>query len=360
MSSIAFVNGSLQTDGIFRANFQIYQAAKALGLDSRWIECTDPGTSGGRFEGGQKVIGRKLPLVVLEQGYNRLWRFPHLLRNLSDDWLFLGDPTFIKVAYGRSSQRTIVRLNDLLPLSPYSDRRGARWMFRYAIPRLRWAERIIVYTDYMRLHLPRVDHLEARTFVLPPHTEIPEEEARDHVRQSLARIEENRRLRVIYVATDRAYKNIAFFVELAKVLENDTDPRFDFTLVSKLQPESRRKFGESSRPNLTVTPYIPNIQDAYRSSDVLVFPSLAEGFGLPMLEAISYGMPVLANDIDPIREVVGGGGALLPTSDPQSWARQLRSWATPQGYRSAAEHALERARDYSYDRFLRRVRMIFE
>ena len=52
-------------------------------------------------------------------------------------------------------------------------------------------------------------------------------------------------------------------------------------------------------------PYRAEIEQLYRSATALIFPSLAEGFGLPPLEAMSLGTPVLLSDIEVLRETYG-------------------------------------------------------
>jgi glycosyltransferase involved in cell wall biosynthesis len=52
-------------------------------------------------------------------------------------------------------------------------------------------------------------------------------------------------------------------------------------------------------------------------------PSHYEGFGLPVLEALAAGRPVLASDIPAHREVAGGQAELLPTQDTDAWAAAL-------------------------------------
>lgn len=61
------------------------------------------------------------------------------------------------------------------------------------------------------------------------------------------------------------------------------------------------------------------------ASDCLLFPSFDEGMPLTLMQAIRVGVPVLASDIGPVRELVGGGEGLLAAGDAESWAESLSS-----------------------------------
>lgn len=65
--------------------------------------------------------------------------------------------------------------------------------------------------------------------------------------------------------------------------------------------------------NLIIKPNISDIdlQNLYKTSNLLLFPSLTEGFGLPILEAQSFDLPVITSDKEPMRSVAGINGALL-------------------------------------------------
>jgi glycosyltransferase involved in cell wall biosynthesis len=85
----------------------------------------------------------------------------------------------------------------------------------------------------------------------------------------------------------------------------------------------------------------------YNSAQVFVLPSLCEGFGLPVLEAMSCGMPVITARSGPLPEVVDGAGILIDPTDVEGMAEQLCCVLRDQGYRcNLSEAALVRSRDF--------------
>jgi glycosyltransferase involved in cell wall biosynthesis len=61
----------------------------------------------------------------------------------------------------------------------------------------------------------------------------------------------------------------------------------------------------------------------YDGASVFAFPSWHEGFGLPVLEAMVAGVPVVASDIPALREVAGEAAVLVPPGRPEVWADAL-------------------------------------
>ncbi len=67
----------------------------------------------------------------------------------------------------------------------------------------------------------------------------------------------------------------------------------------------------------------------FRGARATVFPTIAEGSGLPLLESLWRGVPVVGSDIPPLRENAAGGGCLLvPPGDRAGWAQALRGILT--------------------------------
>ncbi|MGE3841981.1 MAG: glycosyltransferase family 4 protein [Vicinamibacterales bacterium] len=98
----------------------------------------------------------------------------------------------------------------------------------------------------------------------------------------------------------------------------------------------------------------------YRLAKVFVFPSLYEGFGLPPLEAMASGTPVVTSNISSLPEVAGDAAVLIDPYDVDSIADGLRRALTDESLREElVSRGLARVRDYSWERSVTRVREVY-
>src|SRR3989440_1621989 len=157
---------------------------------------------------------------------------------------------------------------------------------------------------------------------------------------------------VLYLGQWKAYKNLPVLVAafeqvrerypLAQLVVAGDDPR---------HPEVRR-LAARLPPGAVVLPGRPPdaaIPDLYRGADVVVLPSRAEGFGLPVIEAMASGVPVVCSDLPVLREIADGVATFCDPDDPKAFAdAMVRSLSDPSP--SLREVGIARARTYSWQR----------
>jgi glycosyltransferase involved in cell wall biosynthesis len=98
----------------------------------------------------------------------------------------------------------------------------------------------------------------------------------------------------------------------------------------------------------------------YRLATAFVFPSLYEGFGLPPLEAMASGTPVVTSNVSSLPEVVGDAAVLIDPYDAAAIAQGVRDVLTDEALRETlVARGLERAKAFSWETSVKRVREIY-
>ncbi|MGI4789437.1 MAG: glycosyltransferase family 4 protein [Janthinobacterium lividum] len=99
----------------------------------------------------------------------------------------------------------------------------------------------------------------------------------------------------------------------------------------------------------------------YGGADALCYPSRYEGFGLPPLEAMACGCPVLCSRSSSLPEVVGDAGILLPADNSHAWAHALeRLLSSPTVLARWRERGPERAAQFSWEKTARETLLVYE
>ena len=98
----------------------------------------------------------------------------------------------------------------------------------------------------------------------------------------------------------------------------------------------------------------------YGGARALVLPSLDEGFGLPVLEAMSAGVPVIASNRGSLPEVIGDAGVLLDPLDAAAWAAAIERVASDTEWATRLACAgLERATAFTWERSAAELRQAY-
>ena len=131
---------------------------------------------------------------------------------------------------------------------------------------------------------------------------------------------------ILTVGAHRPHKNHAVLIRalaqlpasVALVIVGSSDPRFPDPLPAQIA-----ELGVRARVKL-----VPDVAEdwlpaVYRAASVFAFPSVSEGYGIPVLEAMAAGTPVLISDIPTLTEVAGGAALPVPAGDVTGWSSAL-------------------------------------
>jgi len=112
--------------------------------------------------------------------------------------------------------------------------------------------------------------------------------------------------------------------------------------------------------------YLSGVSDkhlayVYNAADLFVFPSYYEGFGMPVLEAMSSGIPVITSNIPALLEVVGDAGISLDPFDTESFAYWMSELLTNQELsKMQSEKALRRSKIFSWEHCAKQTLQVYK
>ena len=156
-------------------------------------------------------------------------------------------------------------------------------------------------------------------------------------------------------------KNFPFLIECFGRLASARElPEHNLVIVGT-NPE-RHSFYEAAlarhpqlKKRILAPGFIPDedLAPIYSNATAFVFPSLSEGFGIPPLEAMQCGIPVIASNTTSIPEVVGEAGILLPPTEMDAWCQAMLRISQDSSLRNQLrEKSLLRCRRFTWDRFI--------
>jgi glycosyltransferase involved in cell wall biosynthesis len=282
---------------------------------------------------------------------NRFFDYPRRLRDVRDafDVFHVVDHSYAQLVHALPAERTIVTCHDLdtfrAVLEPESEPRALlfRAMTRRILSGLRRAGHIACDTEATR------DGLVARAGIDPSRTSVihngPHPSCTPHPEttadaQAARLLGPHAGVDLLHVGSTIARKRID---TLLRVFAGVRRVRADVRLVRVGGPftaEQRALVRELGLDRaIVVLPFLDRstLAAVYRHSAVLLLPSEREGFGLPVLEALACGTPVIASDIDALREVGQSAVRYCPPDDVERWTA-----AVLEVLRDDAPHAAER------------------
>ncbi len=129
--------------------------------------------------------------------------------------------------------------------------------------------------------------------------------------------------KIVYMGSFMPYKNVELLIAAMKLL-----PDYELCLLSRITPAREKELVTKAPKDARISFYggVTDQEYARVLSDchALVTASLEEGFGLPIIEAMQEGIPVICSDIDIFHEVAGDAGLFFDPNSTQDFADKVR------------------------------------
>ncbi len=253
--------------------------------------------------------------------------------------------------------KQVITLHDIIPLRcPQLMNRSAKGRFSWA-----WRQWLQLQISNADLVLTVSDHArkdigsafgKAREKLRTVYNAVPGTEAAGHHQAPSA----SGPARLLYVGRTAPYKNIVGCVEtLASLREDGIDAAL--TIVGEPDPRYPEVRDSIERLGLceavTITGHVDEqqLQQLYRQATVFLFLSRYEGFGLPPLEAMAHGVPVVSSDRTSMPEILGDAALLVNPDDTNAAAIAVRKIIEqPKFAQELRVRGLKRAAEFTVER----------
>jgi glycosyltransferase involved in cell wall biosynthesis len=276
--------------------------------------------------------------------------------------------------FGPRSARTVVTLHDglnLMPLLPgLLEQRGVRdlrtdaltcYLYFMSTAAIRRAARILTVSEFSKRELVQLARLNPARVVVAPHA--PNADVRrneDH--QALAALRSQLGLPESFILAD-ALKNPEAVVGAWRLLPPEVRSQRQIAFFAR---------GKQTRPIVSQAvaageavllsrPERGELMSLYSACQAFVFPSWIEGFGIPIIEAMVCGAPVIASNRGAIPEVAGDAALLVDPEDHPGLAAQLRRVLTdPAEAARLRDLGRKRSSEFSWTESARRTLACYE
>ena len=171
---------------------------------------------------------------------------------------------------------------------------------------------------------------------------------------------------VLYAGNIKPHKNLERLIEAFHMLRRGGLENVKLLIIgdeiSKYATLRRAVHRHKLHKHVRFFGFVPDktLASLYRLASVFVFPSLYEGFGLPPLEAMAAGTPVITSNVSSLPEVVGDAAILIDPYEPAAIADAMRRVLSDADLRAdLRQKGLVRVKEFSWERSVKRVRAIY-
>lgn len=232
-----------------------------------------------------------------------------------------------------------------------------QYLRKWVPPSARNADAVIVMTEQVRDEVVRLlEAQEERTHVVPGAADGPFREAVPEDRiEGTCRSLGLRQPFVLCVSSSEANKNLPRLIGAYALARSEAAEHWQLVLAGPAgaaEPQVQAALAALDQREVVRLGFIPDedLPALFRACSVFAFPSTFEGFGLPALEAMAAGRPVLCSDSGAVAEVVGDGALTVDAQSTEALAAGLSTLMSDASVRDElSARAQKRAAEFTWE-----------
>jgi glycosyltransferase involved in cell wall biosynthesis len=274
--------------------------------------------------------------------------------------------------FGPPSARTIITVHDALTLTPLSTvlrrlpktpRTIAMTVYLHYCSRraLKYAHLLLTVSNQAKYEIARYGQFDPNRIIYAPHAPTPDFRRIDDPKM-LADVRQRHKLTYSFVLAD-GLKNPAVLIEAWRRLPTQSSAGRRIVFFAR-RPDVLpivHQAVAAGEAELLIKPSREDLIALYSMAEAFIFPSWIEGFGIPLLEAMVCGAPVIASNRGAIPEVLGDAGLLADAEDAETFSQHI---AAVLGSSDLAgqlrERGFARAQQFSWHHTAQRILECYE
>ncbi len=312
----------------------------------------------------------------IKKYYERFWRFPQLVEHQKADIFHVIDHSEGHIVnwLKKADKPVVVTCHDLINFFYGDNLQGSvkipfisNGMWLKSVKAMRNANHVVTVSSVTAKDTNKILNIQPEHISVVPNAVepifkvLPTDRAETFRQKNGVSSSE---ICLLNVGSNHPRKNISTILKVVKILKEKSLP-IKFWKAGSDFTDDDKKFIESQSLENEVRylgqPEKPTLVEIYNAADILIAPSLHEGFGITILEAMACGTPAITSKVSAMPEVAGDAGILVEPTNSGEIADAVEKLYKDAAYRQIlVEKGLARVKSFTWEKSAEQIAQIYE
>jgi glycosyltransferase involved in cell wall biosynthesis len=270
--------------------------------------------------------------------------------------------------YSRARTITIIYDLSFITFNKFSNSKNAQLLIKQVPKSINNSDKIITISQSSKNEIIKKYNVDAKKIeIISPAVDHEEYYPKNTKEISIIKNKYNIKGEyILYTGTLEPRKNIVGILESYSMLLDEFKNEYSLVLAGGkgwLDDEIENKLNELKDLNIVRTGYVEDddLPALYSGATLFIYPSFYEGFGMPPLEAMACGTPVITSNNSSLPEVVGNAGIMVDAKDTRSLTKNIEKVLKSKKLQSEmSKKGLKQAKNFSWEKSAKKLLELIE